>query len=316
MARSDSFQSLVRTIIGSSEFSDCLQHHAAFCGSPDRQLNFHSTTPEQNEGLALREFAAGAVVVTSTPRQITLESTSRCNLRCVMCPHAIDAVKRPKHLEPELAASLEVYVRRCREIQLHGIGEPLASPAFWQNLKMLAPECESYVNTNMTVLDGDRLTSLLESNLKCLNVSLDAARPETYRRIRGYSFDEVVRNIGRFIAKRDERGQYLPRLHMNMTLMRSNIEEVVDFIDLAATLGADLVFLGHLNRWSDAEMQRYLISRDGWIFDYRSEGLWNFPELSNEWLHKAEQRAKERNISLMLDFNKDIFFGEAETSSA
>jgi MoaA/NifB/PqqE/SkfB family radical SAM enzyme len=230
-----------------------------------------------------------------------------------MCPHAINAVDRPKHLEPELVAGLETYLRQSHTIQLHGIGEPLASPAFWESLKFLPTDCESSINTNLVVLDDGRLQALLDSNLRAINVSLDAARPATYQKIRGHSFDAVIANMHRLIAARKVRARF-PQLQMNMTLMRSNIEEVLEFIDLAADLGADKIWLWHLNKWSESEMKRYIVERDGWVFDYEKEGLWNFPELSNQYLRKAEARARERGVLLAMDHNKTVYFDESGVS--
>jgi MoaA/NifB/PqqE/SkfB family radical SAM enzyme len=186
----------------------------------------------------------------------------------------------------------------------------LASPAFWASLKFIPPECDASINTNLTVLDDRRLANLLDSTVKVVNVSLDAARPETYRKIRGYSFEEVVGNIRRLVAGRQARGKQTPHLYMNMTLMRSNIEEVLEFIELAASLGADAICFWHLNRWPDAEMDRYVVERGNWVFDYRKEGLWNFSKLSNQYLCKAVALARERGVRLILDQNKVVYFDE------
>jgi len=272
--------------------------------------------PVENQALALAEFDTGSLRLKSTPPSMTLESTSWCNLRCVMCPQGINAVHRPKHMEPEVAQGLESFIRQARSIQLHGIGEPTASRAFWYNLSLLSSESHSEVNTNFTLLDERKITALVGSNLKVISVSLDAARPETYQKIRGFSFDKVIGNIRKFVAARSARGQRLPQLHMNMTLMRTNIEEVPAFIELAASLGADAVFVGHLNRWSERTMRRYIVDREQWTFDYSKEGLWNFPALSDEHLRKAMQLAREKNIPLIFDGNKQVFFEDGAISSA
>ena len=90
-------------------------------------------------------------------------------------------------MHPEIVPRLERMIRQARAVQLHGMGEPLASAAFWYNLTLLSSDCHSEVNTNFTLASEARIARLVGSNLKLLNVSVDAARPETYRRIRGYS---------------------------------------------------------------------------------------------------------------------------------
>ena len=273
-----------------------------------------SISPQANAALAEAEFNAGVTTVRSTPPIITLETTSRCNLRCVMCPHALGDVRRPKHLSDSLVGRIQRFVKRATDIQLHGIGEPTLSPAFWGLLPALPPPqaCRSSINTNLTRLDDERLDRLLNSNLKVVNVSLDAASEATYRKIRGFSFGHVLGNIERLLAGRNERGQAYPLVHLNMTLMRSNIEELADFIRLAARLGVDQAELWHLNRAAASEMARYVIEKEGWTFDYAREGLWNHPALSNRCIREAVALATEVGMPLYLDHNKPVYFDDGE----
>jgi sulfatase maturation enzyme AslB (radical SAM superfamily) len=306
-----SFKSLAQSFAGSEEYA-AKQRPKHLTGSTQdsAQEQMSLTTPTHNDVLALAEYEAGVFKVHSTPRLLTLETSSRCNLRCVMCPHSINGVQRPKHMDTELMMRMEKFIRQASSIQLHGIGEPLASPAFWDSLQLIPESCDSSINTNMTVLDERRLGKLVASHLRAVNVSLDAARPETYLRIRGFSFTEVTNNIRRFVEARRVSGKTFPLLYMNMTLMRSNIEEVVEFLDLAKDIGANGVFLWHINRMPEEQMAAYKQEREGWLFDYSAEGLWNFPELSNEYLHKAEMHAKKIGMPLTLDQNKVLFYGE------
>lgn len=269
-------------------------------------------SPVDNAKMAMDEFRAGTINVSSTPSMLTLETTSRCNLRCVMCPHAINAVNRPKHLEEEMINKLRRFILQAESIQLHGIGEPTSSPAFWKMLGLLpsASMCESSINTNLTMLDDKRLEKLLNSNLKIINVSLDAAHAATYQKIRGFSFEKVLANLEKLLSARNISGKHFPLVYLNMTLMRFNIEELPDFIRLGAKLGVDKIFLWHLNRWSDAEMARYVVERENWTFDYQKEGLWNFPALSNRFLQEAESLAKELGVKIHLDHNKGIYFAD------
>lgn len=277
---------------------------------------FNWLDPATNGDLCMQEYRSGSTTVTSTPSMLTLETTSLCNLRCVMCPHAIDSVQRPKHLEEELVQKLGRFIHQSSSIQLHGIGEPLISPAFWGILNILPPakSCESSINTNLTVLSDDNLEKILGSELKIVNVSLDAARPETYSKIRGFTLNIVLENIRKLIAARDFKGARYPLVYLNMTLMRSNIEELSEFVALGHQLKADKIVLWHLNRWSIEEMSRYKIKRGEWFFDYGKEGLWNYPELSNRSLRQAEEEAKKLGISLCLDNNKSVYFEELEGS--
>jgi MoaA/NifB/PqqE/SkfB family radical SAM enzyme len=269
-------------------------------------------SPEENAALAQAEFESGATVLRSTPRSLTIETTSRCNLRCVMCPHGYGKIHRPKHFDENLAQKMLNFLGRARSVQLHGIGEPTNSPSFWRMLRYLpSPQlCNSSINTNFSVIDDNRLNDLLNSNLRFVNVSLDAASEMTYQRIRGFSFNIVINNIERFLRARRERCQKFPHVGLNMTLMRTNIEEVCDFVRLGARLGVEVLMLWHMNRCPDEEVADFVTERDGWIFDYCKEGLWNFPALSNRCLKDAVALANHFGVKLLLDKNKGIYFDE------
>src|SRR5215467_10568413 len=157
-------------------------------------------TPDENTALMAREYAARKLVVANLPTRITIESTSICNLRCVMCPQAIDAVDRPRHMPEQILDSLAEACAVVSSAQLHGIGEPLASPVFWRALESNAfhPDAQLTVNTNLTLLNDRHLALLVGARPKLwLNVSLDAASERTYRHIRGADFGEVTGNIAR-----------------------------------------------------------------------------------------------------------------------
>jgi hypothetical protein len=227
-----------------------------------------------------------------------------------MCSHAIGGVDRPKHLDESLTQKLGRFLKQAGAVQLHGIGEPINSPAFWSCLADLSdPEvCESSINTNFTVINDRQLDKLVGSNLKFINVSLDAATASTYKKIRGFDFEKVLENVRLFTIKKKEANKKFPLLYLNMTLMRTNIEELVLFVQLAKELNADHACAWHLNRWPEEEMARYVVQRDDWTFDYRKEGLWNFPDLSNEWLSKAKLEAEKLNIPFWLPTATRVFF--------
>lgn len=257
--------------------------------------------PAANRKKAEGEYAAGVTRVTSRPALLTIETTSFCNLRCVMCPQSVHTLGRPRHLPPETLEKLAPFLRVADTVQLHGIGEPLASASFWAALKHLQPGCQSSINSNFTLATEEKLVQLVESNLGWVNLSLDAATPQTYLRLRGVRLDKVLNNIRRLNALKRERGKTNPRLFLNMTLMRENIDEVVRFIELAAELEAERVYLWHLNRWPEEEMKKFHFVRGDWEFDYSSQGLWNHKALSNRRLREAVARGREVGVEVFLE---------------
>jgi MoaA/NifB/PqqE/SkfB family radical SAM enzyme len=266
-------------------------------------------TPQENALLMAEEYSAGRLIIANFPTDLTIESTSICNLRCVMCPHGINDVHRPRHMPVRILDSLAEAAQVVSKAQLHGIGEPLASPVFWRALESNAfhPDTTLSVNTNLTVVNDRHLRILVCARHKLkLNISLDAATERTYRHIRGADFSEVTRNILRLCAARGDRGS--PIITINMTLMHDNIEEAPAFVELAQRLGVDGVLFWPLNRWPEEEMARYKVDRGDWHFDYAEQGLWNHRQISNRCVRAAVRRGKEIGIPVYLDNSRELLF--------
>lgn len=236
------------------------------------------------------------------PRDLTIETTSRCQLRCVMCPHAIGAVRRPGHFPDELLPRLGNALDVAERVQLHGIGEPLLSPAFWAMLDRLPTTIMGSVNTNLAVRNDELVLRLARSRLRKISVSLDAATAPTYRDIRGFDFDVVTENVRLLAANRPKNHS----LSLNMTIMRRNAPEIPEFVRLAHSLGVRIVQFWHLNRLPDRAMAEQRVQREGWLFDYAEQGLWDEIAETRELLEEAKQVAAGLKMKVKLDQNKEI----------
>lgn len=240
------------------------------------------------------------------PHLMTVETTSVCNLRCVMCPHSIGAVHRPKQMEYEILEKLWEPLRTAHDIQLHGIGEPLLSTSFWRFLEELrdfGPRIN--FNTNMTRITDAQIATIIRAPVSVMNVSLDAATAATYRKVRRYDFGLVLDNIRRVLAARDQGGFALPKVWINMTLMRENIEELPEFIRLAKALGVDMAMFWQMN-----DGETWTVERDGWKFDYAEQVLSRHAALSNAKVREAVALARELGVTIDMDFNKVMTFEE------
>ncbi|MFO1159898.1 MAG: radical SAM protein [Reyranellaceae bacterium] len=274
-------------------------------------------TPSENARLVDQAYREGRTTLECSPSVLTVESTSICNLRCVMCPHGIDAVQRPKHMPENVIEKLSGALAVASDVQLHGIGEPLSSPAFWSALESpaLHADCNLNINTNLTLLNDRKLAVLLGVKARLtINVSIDAATDGTYGRIRGAELAEVIDNVEKLIAARGESRR--PIVYINMTLMRENIEEAVPFVEMAHRLGVDGVFFYQMNHQPAERMEKYKIDRDGWHFDYTQQGLWNFKDLSNRCLNEALERGRQLGMPLYPEGLTSLLFDDAPATMA
>ena len=239
------------------------------------------------------------------PGSLIIETSSACNLNCIMCPQSINAVDRPMHMNENVVKKLIPFMQNSHSIQLHGIGEPFLSEGFWKILKYLPPsadwktwkegKCVSSVNTNLTTLRKEHLEKILQSNLSIINVSLDTPNKETYQKIRGYDFEKVLNNLRSLVKARGDRR--FPRIWTNMTLMKENVTQIIDFIKLTIEdIGCDRVLTWIMNNMSLEEKQKYNKNIGGWNFNYDEQGQWNNQKLFKEEITKAMEYSRRKNL--------------------
>jgi molybdenum cofactor biosynthesis enzyme MoaA len=247
----------------------------------------------------------GVTRLDALPQWFMIETTSHCNLKCVICPHGHDAMPNKTELDTSRFSSNLNFLALADRMQLFGTGEPLMSAAFWEILESIDHESQTEVsiNSNGTLLNGERIDRLLRSPLSWISVSLDAARPETYRRVRGGDFQLVISRVRDLIRERNAR----PRrnrlsIYINMTLMRENIEEFPEFVDLAADLGADGVQVCQL-LWHD-EHRTWEMQKGDWRFVYRDQLLRKLPGKANDFIQKAIERGAAHNVPIVFDWSQ------------
>ena len=202
--------------------------------------------------------------------RITLDTNPDfCNLNCTMCedhsPYSESKASRKKRgaLRPNMdKALLEKVIREAHEMGIREIipstmGEPLIYPDFEVFLD-LCHELGLKLNltTNGTFPSSEKHQSVefwarriipIGSDVK---ISWNGATPETHDVIMlKASLEQHIQNAKRFIAVRDElaRGNYCS-VTMQLTFMRSNLEEIPDMVRLAIDLGFDRI-KGH-QLWS------------------------------------------------------------------
>lgn len=171
-----------------------------------------------------------------------IEVTSRCNLRCVMCPVTVLADRWPA-----LDLSWEAFQRIARAfaeakwVHLQGWGEPLLHPRLFDMIAVAkGAGCRVGFTTNGTRLTLRAGARLLDLGLDILAVSIAGATPSTHEAIRvGSNFERLVENLRRFLALRAERKSDTPKVEIFFLMTKSNLAELPGAVELAATLGAD-----------------------------------------------------------------------------
>ncbi|TWA53813.1 4Fe-4S single cluster protein [Azospirillum baldaniorum] len=270
--------------------------------------NSVGSSPFDNEKEAILAWEQGKEVVTNNPVILSIESTSVCNLRCVMCPHAIGAVHRPKHMDQEIAGKLENFLKSAKNVQLHGIGEPLLSPAFWQFLSAIKDNHQAHieVNSNAVLLTDAAIEKILDSNLSVINISLDACSHEMYKKIRGERFEKVAKNIQRLCEKRNERPSSKLKVWLNMTIMKENYKEIVHFVHFAKAVGADHTHFNDLNDFDSTALASWMVTRGDFTFKYAEQMIGDIIDDVTKNLQEAKSHAEIFKIGFSISGNKKL----------
>ena len=171
------------------------------------------------------------------PVCLYLEVTNRCNLLCETCPRTFETLEPPADMSWELFTRIVDQVPNVARVVMHGVGEPMLVknlPAMVRYLK----DRGTYVlfNTNGTLMQPKQFQELIDTGLDELRVSLDAANRESYAKIRGKDFfNRIVRDVGKFVVHQKQVGATTPRVSLWLTGMKETVEQLPDFVRLAAT---------------------------------------------------------------------------------
>ncbi|MBI4773438.1 MAG: SPASM domain-containing protein [Deltaproteobacteria bacterium] len=214
------------------------------------------------------------------PAYINVETTQACNLRCRMCAQANAGPKQgPQHIDYALFHDISEQVFPFADLFSPSVsGEPLMTKRFPEILRQADRfGLKVEINTNAMLLDEARVNMLLPS-LGMLIVSFDGATKDTFESIRiGADYETVLGNVERFARARDKMpGECRPVLGMNCVLMRRNVFELPEMVNLACDLGFDCLTVHHMFPFSA---------------DTRKESLVHYMELAVDCIEKALDRA-------------------------
>ncbi len=169
------------------------------------------------------------------PLTVSLELVNRCNLSCVMC-YTIN------HKDPKATFSLpdiEKLMAECGENKLPamvvGMGsEALIYKGVREALEHVrkADVMDVFLGTNGILLTEDLSRFLVEQRIARIEVSLDAATPETYLKVRGKDeLEKVEANLEKLIEIRKQMRSKLPVIRLCFCVQDENLHEQKAFLE-------------------------------------------------------------------------------------
>ena len=198
---------------------------------------------------------ARSPVARTPPVCLYLETTNRCNLLCTTCPRTYEDLEPPADMSWDLFTRIVDQYPSVSRAVLHGIGEPMMVRELPRKVGYLKQR-GTYVlfNTNGTLLRPKKGRELIHAGLDELRISLDAAEAKAFKLVRGRDwFDRIVRNIRDFVELKEQLGTSHPRVSLWLTGLRETLEQLPDFIRLAAQLGVREVHLQRLVHFPEGQ---------------------------------------------------------------
>lgn len=175
------------------------------------------------------------------PRELYIESTTRCNEFCDQCPRTHLGREADRDVSAKEVRRIVEQIPGLERVVLHGLGEPLLNPQLPEIVAQLrARNIWVLFNSNALLLNERRARTLISAGLSELRISLDGATPATYARIRGVNqraLPLIVRNLIAFEQLKREMGSEYPHTSLWFTAMRENFHELPQLVDIAAETG-------------------------------------------------------------------------------
>ena len=201
-----------------------------------------------------RAIATDGRDVPDRPARLLLSYDTSCNLSCPSCraerltlPAAESAA-----LDVWYDARLAPLVATADRVKVTGSGDPFGSRHFRHVVAGMTPRPERpalQLQTNGVLLDARAWEELgLEGKVRSIWISVDAAEPATYARLRrGGDFDRLLHNL-RFLGEKRRSGAF-GELRLDFVVQADNYRQMPDFVRLAREIGADGVHFLALRNW-------------------------------------------------------------------
>lgn len=191
----------------------------------------------------LWELANKAGVLTSFPIEIAFELSDKCNYSCGFCPRNSDFKKK---LDLQLnKPDAKLPFAEYKKIIDEGKASNLFSVSFSTGAEALiegdlgsflsyAKESgiiDIRVTSNGFLLNDRNIRCLVDSEATFLGISIDAFRPETYKKLRRHDLSVVVNNAINFLEYKRNRKKKFPLLRVSFVKTEENVGEMEDFME-------------------------------------------------------------------------------------
>jgi wyosine [tRNA(Phe)-imidazoG37] synthetase (radical SAM superfamily) len=242
----------IRRSVHDGDFSYCSRTLCSYISAQKLPLKTEIADP-----LLRRYIDDRSVVLAEVPQMVQLNHDATCNLACPSCRTEIITAKADEQ-DAYAESARRVILPLLRKVKgqsyISGGGEAFASRHYRSILASLNraeyPELYLYLITNGQLTTAERwrqFPDLLEM-IDILSVSIDAARAETYERLRHPGkWPLLMKNLD-LIAEMRRSGS-LRRFQINFVVQEENYQEIPEFVELGMRLGVDSIWFQRVTNY-------------------------------------------------------------------
>jgi radical SAM protein with 4Fe4S-binding SPASM domain len=194
------------------------------------------------------------------PCIVVVAGERRCNHRCIFCKwFSPMEEEKNQRASPNYHLDMDTYRRLIRELKSLGtkvivIGnneEPFMDTQLIEKIKY-TKECglRCFVITNGSLLNEEKVETIVDFKLDYLNVSLNAGTAKTYRQINmaatEETFERIISNISLIESLKEKNHTIFPHVRLSMVVCNRNYREVAEFVGLCQEIGVKNVAIKRL----------------------------------------------------------------------
>lgn len=201
---------------------------------------------------AKTEAANGCKEVTSYPYKMVINITNQCNLRCSFCEITYFHEKYPVHFANHIGINtfkkFEPVLKNLYALEFFGnVGEPLTNPDFIPIVQYVKQNNKArlFLNTNGVLMKSGISSSMVENELDEVLVSVHAGTEETYQKLIGETFNQVVENVKTLTAIKRQYRDSKPEVGIAFALNKINEPDKEKIIELTAKVNANYLQISH-----------------------------------------------------------------------
>jgi MoaA/NifB/PqqE/SkfB family radical SAM enzyme len=211
------------------------------------------------------------------PFHVTIDASSRCNLRCLGCRYQDPQINFPSPgEESQKDIPFELIQLLCAELKemgtnamiLTGEGEPFLHPQLSEIIAAI--KSNGYhltLRTNGTLMTEENVHHLIDNEVDILKVSLWASDQVEYQKlypgVRPETFEKTLDGFCLVDRIKRERKSPLPKLAIHHVVTRHNYRTVDRMIDLAHSKGVDAVYFAPFKAWQGTLTDEFVPEANG-----------------------------------------------------